>query len=201
MGGGDHRDRFASDVDAEFLTLVVNGREVFAHELGWFVTDVEQEMVGAGAFHLVVDGAGDDVARGQLLALVEAMHEALAARQPQVAALAAHRFGDEKGLGHGVVEAGGMELDELHVGHPAPGAPGHGDTVAGSHVGIGGVEIDLARAAGGDDHETGAEGPHFVLLQIVDIGPQHSAAAALQLAFGDQVQRQVVFIDIDIGPV
>ena len=42
-----------------------------------------------------------------------------------------------------------MELDELHVGDPAAGAPGHGDAVAGGGVGVAGVQVDLAGAAGG----------------------------------------------------
>ena len=65
------------------------------------------------------------------------------------AAFAAHRLADQKGLGLGMIEAGGMELDELHVGDRRAGALGHGHAVAGGDVRIGGVEIDLAAAAGG----------------------------------------------------
>jgi hypothetical protein len=64
---------------------------------------------------LEVDGAGDDIARRKLGARVVARHEALAVRQPQDPALAAHRFRDQEGLGVRVEKAGGMELDELEV--------------------------------------------------------------------------------------
>ena len=83
-------------------------------------------------------------------------HEAAAVGQQQMAALAAHRLGDQEGLGVRVVQAGRVELDELHVGDPAAGAPGHGDAVAGRGVGIGRVQVDLAGAAGGQHGVAGA---------------------------------------------
>ena len=56
---------------------------------------------------------------------------------------------DQEGLGVRVVQAGRVELDELHVRHAAAGAPCHRDAVAGRGVGIGRVQVDLAGAAGG----------------------------------------------------
>ena len=125
------------------------------------VRDVEIDAVQAALLHFEVDGAGDDVARRQFGALVVPGHEARAVGQLEQAAFAAHRFGDEEGLGMGVVEAGGVELDEFHVGDPAAGAPAHGDAVTGRDVGIGGVEIDLARAARGQHDMLGGNGDHF----------------------------------------
>ena len=119
-------------------------------KVGRLVRDVEIDAVQAAFFHLEVDGAGDDVARRQFGARVVLRHEAV--RRPagaEMPAFAAHRLGDQKGFGVGVVKAGRVELDEFHVGHPAAGAPGHGDAVAGRRIGIGGVEIDLAGATGG----------------------------------------------------
>ncbi len=89
----------------------------------------------------MVDGAGDDVARGQFAALVEARHETLAQAavgvgRVQGGAFAAQRLGDEEGTRVAVVQAGRMELHEFHVRHPAAGAPGHGDAVAGGAEGI-----------------------------------------------------------------
>jgi hypothetical protein len=65
-------------------------------------------------------------------------------------------------LGLRVVQAGGVELDELHVRHPAARAPGGGNAVAGGGVGVGGVQVHLARAAGGQDGVRRAEGQHLV---------------------------------------
>ena len=50
-----------------------------------------------------------------------------------------------------------MELVELHVGQLGAGLRGEGDAVAGGHGGVGGVGVDLARAAGGDQNGAGAD--------------------------------------------
>ena len=52
------------------------------------------------------------------------------------------------------VKRGGMELDEFQVLDFGSGAVGHGDAIAGGHFGIGGVAVDLAEAAGGQQHGT-----------------------------------------------
>ena len=118
---------------------------------GALVRDVEVHAVDAVLLHLEVDRAGDDVARRELGALVVARHEALAVGQLEQPAFAAHRLGDQERLGVRVVEAGRVELDEFHVRDRRARAPAHGHAVAGRGVGIGRVEVDLARAAGGED--------------------------------------------------
>ena len=89
------------------------------------VRDVEVHPLVPGALQLRVDGAGDDVPRRQVLHLVVALHEGFAGLGSQDAPFAAHRLADQRGLGLGVVEAGGVELYELHVGHGRP-RPVHG---------------------------------------------------------------------------
>ena len=54
-------------------------------------------------------------------------------------------------------EGGGMELVELDVSELGPGAEGHGHTVAGGYRGVGGVEVELAGSAGGEDNGVGAD--------------------------------------------
>ena len=78
-----------------------------------------EHAVGAQAFHLVVYRARNHVAGREFSALVEVLHEALPVWQQQPAALTANSFRDEERFGPGVVQAGGMELVELEVGHPA----------------------------------------------------------------------------------
>ena len=51
-----------------------------------------------------------------------------------------------------MIQAGGVELVELHVGDPTAGTPGHCDAVAAGTVGVAGIEVGLARAAGGQHH-------------------------------------------------
>ena len=100
----------------------------------------------------MVDGAGNDVPRCKLRALVEALHEALAVGQAQHGALAAQCLGDQEGLGFGMIQAGGVELVEFHVADPAAGSPAHGDAVAAGAIRVAGVKIGLACAAGRQDH-------------------------------------------------
>ena len=92
-----------------------------------------------------------------------------------------------------------MELDELHVADAATGAPGGSDAVAGGGVGIGRVQIDLARAAGGQNGVCRAEGEHVATLHIQRISAVALVAGALELAVGDQVNQHVVLEHRDVG--
>src|SRR3546814_15793824 len=81
--------------------------------------------IKAEALDLMVDRAGDDVARRKLSPRIEIGHEATAIGRPlQNRTFAAHRLGDEEVLDLGVIETGRVKLVELHVRHAAPGAPG-----------------------------------------------------------------------------
>ena len=98
-----------------------------------------------------------------------------------------------------VVQAGRVELDELHVRHPAAGAPGHGDAVAGGGVGIGGVEIDLAGAAGGQHGMLGGKGSNLAAGLVEHIGAMAGVVLKPELVAGDQVDGDVVFQQGDVG--
>lgn len=65
MGCWDDRDGFFGDVNSVTETGFVDVRESAHDEGGRFVGDIEQDVVGAGAFHDAVDGASDDVAWGE----------------------------------------------------------------------------------------------------------------------------------------
>ncbi len=143
VGRRHHRDRFFRDVDAEAQALLVDGREVVFDKIRGLVADVQVYAVHTQPLHLVVDGPGHDVPGGQLGPFVETVHEAGAIRQFQHAALAANRLGDQERFGLGMVQAGGVELVEFHVGHPAAGPPGHGNAITGGSVGVGGVTVGL----------------------------------------------------------
>src|SRR5947207_6764394 len=104
----------------------------------------------------MVDGAGDDVARRELGKLVELEHEALApALDPgwklELPAFAAERLGDQEVLDLQIVQAGRVELHELHVGNPAAGAPRHRDAVPRRSARRGRIEVGAARPARGED--------------------------------------------------
>ena len=199
VGGGYHRDGLAGDVDPQFQAPGMDGGKVLDDEVRGPMGDVQIEALGTQALHLVVDGAGDDVARGQLGALVKAVHKTLAVWQQEAPALATQGLGDEESPGLGVIEAGRMELHELHVAHPATGAPGHGDAIAGGDIGVAGVEIDLAGAARGDDHETGQQGLDLAAGIVEDIGAETAVHLDIQFAPADEVHGDVALQDLDVG--
>jgi hypothetical protein len=56
------------------------------------MADIQIHTVHAKTLHLMIDGAGDDIARGQFAAGVKVRHKAGAVRAFQVSAFAAQRF-------------------------------------------------------------------------------------------------------------
>ena len=124
------------------------------------VRDVEIDAARAGALHLGVDRAGDDVARRERT--VADAYRAMNSRpcaSMQDAALAAHRLGDRETMrACGMKEAGRVKLDELHVGDRRAGAPRHRHAVAGRDRGIGRVRYlpqpPVARTAVGAEVST-----------------------------------------------
>src|SRR5690554_455631 len=116
VGGGDYGNLVFGDVDAQREALLVDGGEVLARFFGVFVGYVEVNILIAGGFEFVVDGPCHNVAGRQVFALVVLMHEFLSVLAPQNAAVAAHGFGNEEGGAFGgVVQRGGVKLDELHI--------------------------------------------------------------------------------------
>ena len=77
-----------------------------------------------------------------------ALHEALAMRVEQPRAFAAQRLGDQEARRSFDMQRGGMELDELQIADLRAGAIGHRHAIAGRHVGIGGVQKNVAQPAG-----------------------------------------------------
>ena len=75
MGRRHDRDRFFGDIDAETQAGPVDVGKPVDDERGRFVGDVQQDVVGAALLHLAVNGPGHDVARGQRLERMIAVHE------------------------------------------------------------------------------------------------------------------------------
>lgn len=67
------------------------------------MADIKEHTVYAQALHFMVDGAGDDIARGQLAALVKVRHKAGAIRAFKVGAFAAQRFSKQEITRLGVI--------------------------------------------------------------------------------------------------
>ena len=137
--GRQHRDRLAAQVDAgEDRGVLGDAGQALVQDLRVEVVEVEVDVVllrahAAPLADLDGHGARDDVARGQVLGVRRvALHEALALAVGEITALAARAFGDQHA---GAVDAGGVELHELHVLQRQPGAQHHGVAVAGAGVG------------------------------------------------------------------
>ena len=180
----------------------MDGRKALDQEVGGQVGHVEVDAVCAGPLHLHVDAAGDDVARRERAHLMQLAHEGLAGRVPKFATLAAQRFGDEEALGARLVEAGRMKLHELEVGDRAAGTVGHGDTVAGRDVRIGGVEIDLARTAGGQNGVARQHGAHLAGPLVEHVGADAAVAVGglcPESPEGDEVDGDGLFGEADVG--
>ena len=137
--GRQHRDRLAGHVDAgeDARALGDAGQPLVQHrriEMIEVQEDVVLALADAAAFaNLDRHRARDDVARGEVLGRRRvALHEALAFGVDEIAAFAARAFGDQAA---GAVDAGRMELHELHVLQRQAGAQHHGVAVAGAGVG------------------------------------------------------------------
>ena len=199
VGRRHHRDRLPGDVDAQLQAAGMDRREVLLEEGLAEVRGVEPDVVEAVLLHLEVDRPGHDVARRQLQARVVVGHEARAVGEREVGALAAQRLADEEGALLRVVEAGRVELDELHVPDPAAGPPGHGDPVAGRGVRVRRVAVDLADAAG-REHD-GRRRKRLDALPV-DVERVDAVAAgglvAVEMARGDQVDRHPALAHRDV---
>src|SRR5699024_10149037 len=151
---------------------------------GLEVSEVEQDVVlvrsaAAALAHLVGHRTGHDVTRGEVLdRRGVALHEALTLGVAEDSALTAGGLGQQNAQSG---EAGGVELEELHVLQRDAAVVGHGHAVAGQRMCIRGGLEDLAHASGGEDDRLGLEdvdltGGQFVghdacrTLDPVDLG-------------------------------
>jgi len=198
--GGHHGNGIGGHVDAEAQAGGVEVGEAFAQERFGVVGDVEVDIRIAVFLHHEVDGAGGDIARGERAPFVELLHEGVAAYILQFGTFAAHGFGNEEGFGFRVVEAGGVELDKLHVADRQAGAPGHGRAIASGDIGVGGVGIDLPEPAGGEHGAGGVDREDFLRRLVEKIGADTTVFAGMSdPAGGDEVDGHQVFTEGDIG--
>src|SRR5690606_30837315 len=135
---GQHRDRLLRDIHAgEDLGRLGDARQALVDAVRAKMLQVQIDVIlvraDAAAFaDLDRHRAADDVARSEVLGVRSvALHEALALRVSQNAALAAHALRDQA---TGAVYAGRLELYELHVLQRQPGAQHHSAAVAGASV-------------------------------------------------------------------
>ena len=148
--------------------------------------------------HLADDGAGHDVAGSEFLRFVITLHESFEADVAEDSAFSAQRLREQKSRRAFHCERGGMKLYELHVGEDSACFIGDGHAVAGGHFGIGGLAVDLAQAAGGQQNCTRAQ---LVLRTVGFINEaQPRDAAALDDQFGRECVRAQVQMRDGVRP-
>ena len=154
--------------------------------------DVEQRPVVARTLERGVDRARDDVARREVGERMQTRHDRRAGLRLQDRPFSAHRLADQERLRLRVVQARGVELDELHVRECGAGAIGHRHSVARGDVGIARVEIDLARAAGGEQRHARLE-RHHCSVRVEHIRADRARGAApTELGRDEQIDAAVV---------
>ena len=176
---GRRRDRqpVVLGVEADGRERGRNGREARREALE--SGGIEPEVIDALLGHAGGHGPAHHVTRRQLV------HETLAVAVAQERAVPAQRLG-EQGAGHGrVVQRGGVELDELHVGRRDAGPQRHRHAVAGRFGRVGGDREELAGTAGGQHDMVGLH-RHRAVAAAGREG-QHAGAAA---PFDQQVEGE-----------
>ena len=191
MGGGLDGDRLARGLDPE----------VHAGELGHVgdlrlddvrvqVADVQVDVVllvdPTPLLDLLVDGTTHHVPGGQVLdGGGVPLHEALACAVDQHPTLAPDGLRDEDPH---LVDAGGMELEELHILQRDPAPVADGQTVPSQGVGVRGDLEDAAVPAGREQHRLGAEDVELAGGQLV----RHDAGGP---PLGDQEVQHIELVE------
>jgi len=136
--------------------------------------------------------ARNDVARGQVLRRRRiALHEALTFGIDEVAAFAARTFGDQAARR---IDAGRVELHELHVLQRQAGAQHHAVAVASADMRRGAGEVSAAVTAG---RQNGLAGGETMQRAVVHVQGHDAAAAAFVVH--DQVEGEI--LDVELGRV
>ena len=138
MHGRYHRDRFLGNVHpGEDARGLGNTRQHFMDHLRSQVFEVQMDVILLQADATPLQdlhrhGTAHHIAGSQVLGVGGvALHEALAFGIGEISAFAAHAFGDQHAS---TINAGRMELDELHVLQRQAGASCHGVAVARLHM-------------------------------------------------------------------
>jgi hypothetical protein len=148
---------------------------------------IEVGVALPGPGQMLHDAAADDVARRELAHRVNALHEPSAGCIDQPRPFAADGLADQVPRSTGDIEARRMELHELEVGDRRARTPCHGDRIAGGHLRVGRLPIDLARAAA---REHDRPGPHD--LQAEARVPRQDARGATlaRILPGQDIKRE-----------
>ena len=191
MHGRNDRDRLLVRVDAgEGARRLDDAGQALIEHIRGQVLEMQVDVIllladPAALADLDRLGAADHVARGQILLARRVLgHEPLALAVGQIAAFAARAFRDQDAR---AVDAGRMELDELHVLQRQPGAQHHGAAVARAGMRGGAGLVHASAPARRDDGHVGAEAVDRSVLQA----PGEQAATGAVLVH-QQVESEIL---------
>ncbi len=207
VGRRHHRDQIGGDIDPVGEPGLINVGEALPDPIGRDEgAEVQVDVGHVPLQHLGVDAPGHQVPGCEVLPLrAVLLHERLAVGMDQSGPGPTNGLGDEGVRGVGVVEGGGVELDELGIDDPGPGPVRHGQTVSSSSGGIRGPEEDLAQAAGGKDGLLCLVTAHPPFLLIQDIGSHarkrvvHGQPVSGVVRGGEEIDGRVLREDGDVG--
>src|SRR5208337_4550474 len=189
------RNRLLGQVDAgEDAREVRDAGQALVQHLRIEMVEVQEDVIleladAAALANLYGHGAADDVARCEVLGVRGvALHEALAGRIDEIAALAAGALGDQAAR---AVDAGRVELNELHVLQRQPRAQNHGVAVAGAGVGGGRREIGAAVAAGREDRRLGAEAVDRAVIHLEANDASHRSLRIADEVDGEKFDEEL----------
>ena len=153
---------------------------------------LHRQVDGTGTFGLADDAARHAIARRQVARRLVARHERLALGVQQPRAFAAQRLGQQESRLARQHQGRRVELHELEIGNAGAAAVRHRHAVAGRHRRIRRIAIDVARAAGREQHRLRPRHPHAPI-----VGQElHAGAPA---ALDEQVDDAGVRVRPDAG--
>ncbi|KAG0190646.1 hypothetical protein DFQ28_001761 [Apophysomyces sp. BC1034] len=191
-------NRLACDVDAELPAPCEDRREMRVQECCRLVADVEVDAIDTPPLDLKVDCARDDVARRELSTFIVLRHEALAVGQLQSPTFAAHGLGNQKGTSIRMVQAGRMELDELHVRHACARPPSHRDAVASRGIRVRRVQVNFTGAPGRQHGMRRLDCQRVAVFDVEHVQSEAVPARQTQPGRRDQIDRTMMLEQCDV---
>ena len=209
MSGRTNWDVILGNIDADAETLGIDVREVTLGLLRILMGNIQADMIQSVNLHLLIDGTGHDVARSQTQALIIFLHEALAVRQTQDAAVSTHCLGDEEcRVGFSwMIEGCRVKLYELHISHRTLGTVNHRLAITGSDDWVGGSLINGTTSTGTHHGNLAQIGIHLLGVRIQNIGSVTvnirctAGNTGTQVVLSDDFYSEMIFLDIDVRAV
>ena len=155
VGGGADRDAIARKVEPCAPAHFRDERKPFVNEISIQAFERQEHRLFR-ALALANNGARDAIARRQIPGCLVSVHEGLAKRVHQPRTFAAKRLRQEKPRLAFHHQRSGMELDKFQIDHRSACAVGHRDAVAGRHVRVRRLVVNLPGAASRKQHTPGA---------------------------------------------